>query len=75
MLSFASLKHSIIKSGTMSSKGKMIKRSSGYLRYSIMNATITIIKFNHILYDYYYKKISKNKCHRISLFHVFKKLI
>ena len=75
MLSFAGLEPGIIESGTMSSKGKMVKRGSGYLRYSIMNVAITVIKFNPTFYDYYYKKISEGKCHRVALSHVCKKLI
>src|SRR5699024_260725 len=57
MLSFAGLEHGIIQSGTMSSNGKMVKRGSGYLRYSLMNVALTVIKFNNTFYDYYYKKI------------------
>ena len=75
MLSFAGLEPGIIESGTMSSKGKMVKRGSGYLRYSLMNVALTVIRFNHTFYDYYYKKISEGKCHRVALSHVCKKLI
>ena len=75
MLSFAGLERGIIQSGTMSSNGKMVKRGSGYLRYSLMNVALTVIRFNNIFYDYYYKKISEGKCHRVALSHVCKKLI
>ncbi len=75
MLSFAGLEPGIIESGTMSSKGKMVKRGSGYLRYSLMNVALTVIRFNNIFYDYYHKKISEGKCHRVVLSHVCKKLI
>lgn len=75
MLSFAGLEPGIIQSGTMSSNGKMVKRGSGYLRYSLMNVALTVIKFNNTFYDYYYKKISEGKCHRVALSHVCKKLI
>ena len=75
MLSFAGLEPGIIESGTMSSKGKMVKHGSGYLRYSLMNVALTVIKFNTTFYDYYYKKISEGKCHRVALSHVCKKLI
>ena len=46
MLSFAGLEPGIIESGTLSSKGKMVKRGSGYLRYSLMNVALTVIRFN-----------------------------
>ena len=59
----------------MSSKGKMVKRGSGYLRYSLMYVTLTIIRYNNTFYDYYYKKIFEGKCHRVALSHVCKKLI
>jgi len=75
MLSFAGLEPGIIQSGTSSSKGKMVKRGSGYLRYSLMNVALVVIKFNHVFYDYYYKKRSEGKNHRVALSHVCKKLI
>ena len=75
MLSFAGLEPGIIESGTLSSKGKMVKRGSGYLRYSLMNVALTVIKYNNTFYNYYYKKISEGKCHRVALSHVCKKLI
>ncbi len=75
MLSFAGLEPGIIESGTMSSKGKMVKRGSGYLRYSLMNVALTVIRFNNTFYDYYHKKISEGKCHRVALSHVCKKII
>lgn len=75
MLSFAGLEPGINQSGIMSSNGKMVKRGSGYLRHSLMNVAITVIKFNNTFYDYYYKKISEGKCHRVALSHVCKKLI
>ena len=75
MLSFAGLEPGIIESGTMSAKGKMVKRGSGYLRYSLMNVALTVIRFNTTFYDYYHKKILEGKCHRVALSHVCKKLI
>ena len=75
MLSFAGLEPGINQSGIMFSNGKMVKRGSGYLRHSLMNVAITVIKFNNTFYDYYYKKISEGKCHRVALSHVCKKLI
>ena len=75
MLSFAGLEPGINQSGIMASNGRMVKRGSGYLRYSLMNVAMTVIKFNNTFYDYYYKKISEGKCHRVALSHVCKKLI
>lgn len=75
MLSFAGLEPGVIESGTISSKGKMVKRGSGYLRHSIMNVAMTVIANNHTFYEYYYKKRSEGKCHRVALSHVCKKII
>lgn len=75
LLSFAGLEPGVSQSGTMSSKGKMVKRGSGYLRYSLMNAAMSVIGNNHVFYDYYYKKRSEGKSHRVALSHVCKKLI
>jgi len=75
MLSFSGLEPGIIQSGTMFSKGKMVKRGSGYLRHSLMNVALVVIANNHTFYEYYHKKRSEGKCHRVALSHVCKKLI
>jgi transposase len=75
MLSFAGLEPGVIQSGTMSSNGKMVKRGSGYLRHALMNIAMVVISNNHTFYDYYYKKRSEGKCHRVALSHICKKLI
>ena len=46
----------IIESGTLSSKGKMVKRGSGYLRCTLMNVAMVVISNNHTFYEYYHKK-------------------
>ena len=75
MLAFAGLEPSIIESGTLQSNGKMVKHGSGHLRYSIMNIEMTILRYSPTFYDYYLKKRSEGKCHRVALSHVCKKLI
>lgn len=75
MLAFAGLEPSISQSGTLESNGKMVKHGSGHLRYTIMNSAMTILKFSPEFYDYYLKKRSEGKCHRVALSHVCKKLI
>ena len=74
LLSFAGLEPGIYQSGTMLSYGKMVKRGSGYLRGALMNISNVVIKYNPTLYDYYLKKRSEGKCHRVALSHVCKKL-
>ena len=75
LLSFAGLEPGIYQSGTMFTKGKMVKRGSGYLRKALMNIANVVIKYNPTLYDYYLKKRSEGKCHRVALSHVCKKLL
>ena len=75
MLAFAGLEPSIIESGTLQSRGRMVKHGSGHLRYSIMNIAMTILSNSPTFYDYYLKKRSEGKCHRVALSHVCKKLI
>ena len=47
MLSFAGLEPGINESGTLSFKGKMVKRGSGYLRCTLMNVAMVVISNNH----------------------------
>ena len=75
MLAFAGLEPSIIESGTLQNNGKMVKHGSGHLRYSIMNIAMSILRYSPTFYDYYLKKRSEGKCHRVALSHVCKKLI
>ena len=75
MLAFAGLDPSINQSGTLESNGKMVKHGSGHLRYAIMNSAMTILRFSPEFYDYYLKKRSEGKCHRVALSHVCKKFI
>ncbi len=75
MLAFAGLEPSIIQSGTLETNGKMVKHGSGHLRYTIMNISMSILRYSPTFYDYYQKKRSEGKCHRVALSHVCKKLI
>ena len=75
LLSFAGLEPGIYQSGTILANGKMVKRGSGYLRYSLMNIANVVIRFNPTFYDFYLKKRSEGKCHRVALSHVCKKLL
>lgn len=75
MLAYAGLEPSVIQSGTLQSNGKMVKHGSGHLRYSIMNSAMIILKYSPTFYDYYLKKRSEGKTHRVALSHVCKKLI
>ncbi len=75
MLSYAGLEPSIIQSGTIEKKGRMVKRGSGYLRETVMNVTPFFYIHNPKIYDYYRKKRDEGKPHRVALTHVARKLI
>ena len=75
MLAYAGLEPSTIQSGTMLSKGKMVKHGSGYLRQSLMNVSMISMVHCPILYDYYLKKRSEGKSHRVALSHLCRKLV
>ena len=75
MLAFAGLEPSVIQSGTLQNNGKMVKHGSGHLRYVLMNVSMIVLRYSPTFYDYYLKKRSEGKCHRVALSHVCKKLI
>lgn len=75
MVAFAGLEPSIIQSGTLEFKGKMVKRGSGHLRYLLMNVAAFSIMHNETFAMYYYKKREEGKCHRVALSHLAKKII
>lgn len=75
MLAFVGLDPSIIQSGTLQYHGRMVKHGSGHLRYVLMNSAMIILRYSPTFYDFYLKKRSEGKCHRVALSHVCKKLI
>ena len=74
-LSFAGAEPSIIESGTLSSKGKMVKHGSGHLRYNLLLAASNVKNHCPIFYDYYLKKRSEGKSYRVAISHTAKKLL
>jgi len=75
MLSFAGLEPGYFQSGTSEHIGHMVKRGSSHLRYTLMNCSMPLIRFNMVFAEYYNKKRSEGKCHRVALSHICKKLI
>lgn len=75
LLSFAGLEPSVIESGTMSFKGKMVKHGSSNLRRVLMNVAEMQLIHNPKFYDYYLKKKDEGKHHRVCLSHIAKKLV
>lgn len=75
LVAFCGLDAAYYQSGEAEFTGRMVKHGSSYLRQYIMNVATTSVMHNPILYDYYHKKRSEGKHHRIALSHVAKKLI
>lgn len=75
MLAFAGLEPSRNQSGDSEFKGKMVKHGSSYLRQALMNVAESSLMHNPILYEFYLKKRTEGKLHRVALSHVAKRLV
>ena len=75
MLAFAGIEPGVNDSGTESHGGRMVKRGSSPLRYTLINCCLPLIRFNMTFAAYYAKKRSEGKPHRVAITHVAKKLI
>lgn len=74
-VAFAGIEPSISQSGTESHTGHMVKHGSGHLRYFLMNSAEYVFMHEPIFTEFYYKKRSEGKTHRVALTHVAKKLV
>jgi transposase len=75
MLAFAGMEPGYYQSGASEHGGRMVKRGSSHLRFTLMNVGIPLIRFNVVFAEYYHKKRSEGKPHRVAMSHVAKKLI
>jgi len=75
MLSYAGLEPSYFQSGTSEHGGRMVKRGSSHLRFTLMNVCVPLIRHNVVFAEYYHKKRSEGKPHRVAMSHVAKKLV
>ncbi len=75
MLAFAGIEPGINESGTESHGGRMVKRGSSQLRYTLINCCLPLIRFDMTFASYYAKKRAEGKPHRVAITHVAKKLI
>lgn len=75
LVAYAGLDCSRYQSGTADYTGHMVKHGSSYLRQYLMNCAESSLLYCPNLYDYYLKKRSEGKAHRVALSHVAKKLI
>ena len=75
LLAFAGLEPGIYQSGISEKSGRMVKHGSAYLRNALINCTLPLITCNVTFANYYNKKISEGKPHRVAVTHVAKKLV
>lgn len=75
MLSFAGLEPGYYQSGTSEHHGRMVKRGSSHLRFTLMNLCIPLIQYNFVFAEYYNKKRLEGKPHRVACSHLVKKLV
>ena len=75
LLAFAGIEPSVNDSGTESHGGRMVKRGSSQLRYTLINCCLPLIRFDMTFAAYYAKKRAEGKPHRVAITHVAKKLI
>lgn len=75
MLAFAGIEPGVNDSGTESHGGRMVKRGSSQLRYTLINCCLPLIRFDMTFATYYSKKRGEGKPHRVAITHVAKKLI
>lgn len=75
IVSFAGLDTSVNQSGTMETRGHLVKRGSGLLRMTFWQITFSSLRLNPKLYDYYLKKRAEGKHHKVTMVHCARKLI
>ena len=75
LLSFAGLEPGYYQSGQAEHAGRMVKHGSSHLRYALMNACLPLITYEPVFAEYYAKKRTEGKPHRVALTHVAKKLL
>ena len=74
LAAFAGIEPSENQSGTHDGGGKMVKHGSPHLRRYLIQAAGNMLVHNPILYEYYLKKKSEGKCHKVALSHVARRL-
>ena len=72
MLAFAGIEPGVNLSGTESHGGRMVKRGSSQLRYTLINYCLPLIRFDMTFAAYYARKHLEGKPHRVAITHVAK---
>lgn len=73
MLAFVGIKLGINKSRTDSHGGRIVKRGSSQLRYTLINCFLPLLRFDMTFATYYVKKRAEGKPHRVAITHVTQK--
>ncbi len=72
---FAGLEPSIYQSGQVDLTGKMVKRGSPHLRWTLLQAAQKVARYSPAFKAYLKKKLEQGKYYHIAITHVAKKLI
>ncbi|HHX75788.1 MAG TPA: IS110 family transposase [Acholeplasmataceae bacterium] len=75
LIAYAGLDVSVSQSGLKEHRGKIVKRGSSLLRKKLFNYSFQSLKFIPQFHDYYHKKKSLGKHHKVVLTHLSRKLI
>lgn len=75
LLSFAGLEPGYFQSGQSEHTGRMVKHGSSHLRCALMNCCLPLVKNEPVFVEYYAKKRTEGKPHRVAITHVAKKLL
>jgi transposase len=75
LIAYVGFDVSISQSGISEHHGKIVKRGSPLLRKSLWTYALPSLRFIPALNDYYHKKKSEGKHHKVALTHVCRKLI
>jgi transposase len=75
LIAFAGFDVRIVQSGTQEHYGKLVKHGSSLLRNAIWTYALPAIRFIPTVNDYYHKKKSQGKHHKVILSHICRKLI
>ncbi len=75
IVSFSGLDTSVNQSGMMETRGHLVKRGSGLLRMTLWQITFSGLRLNPKLYDYYLKKRTEGKHHKVAMVHCVRKMI
>lgn len=72
---FAGVEPSIYQSGQLDTQGKILKRGSSHIRWTLIQTAIKVAKYFPTLKAYFRTKLAHEKYYNVTISHVAKKLI